>query len=181
MRAPGARPRLGERGQTLLQLMMAVALMSILAALTAKLLQGVLNSWAKGQAGLAVHQGSRATRDLVVNGLRNASASSIIITRADALQPPMSKLCYVDAGGTSLTVFQSGKRLIRGTWTSTTATVTNQTVVMNDYVERFMVYYPNVKVINQVAFSLSVRARPLATNSADITLLTTGDVEMKAP
>jgi len=53
--------------------------------------------------------------------------------------------------------------------------------VMNDYVERFNVYYPNIKNINQLSFSLMARASPLSSSAKTIELLTTGDVEMKAP
>lgn len=175
-------PRTGsERGFTLLQTMLAVAVLGILAALTARLLGQVLRSWVMTRATFEVHQSSRQSRDLLVQALRNASASSVIITRANTLQPPLSKLCFIDTNGDSRVVFQEGRRLIQGTWSSTTATVSDTHVLLNDYVERFNAYYPDQKDPTHVAFSLMIRATPLRMQGKPIELLTTGDVEMKAP
>lgn len=170
-----------QRGQSLLQLMLTVAVMGVLGMLTMRLYKAVLITAVRERASLDLHQGSRQARDMLVNGLRNASASSVIITRADSLQPPLSKICFIDTAGNSITYYQSGRRLYRGTWTSTTATVTAPTAVMNDFVERFNVYYPNIKNINQLAFSLMARAKPLSNTAKAQELLTTGDVELKAP
>lgn len=170
-----------EKGFTLLQTMLVVAVLGILAALTARLLGGVLRSWIMTRATFEVHQSSRQSRDLLVQALRDASASSVIITRANALQPPLSKLCYIDTRGDSRVVYQDGRRLVLGTWSNSTATVSNTKVLLNDYVERFNAYYPDQKDPTHVAFSLMIRATPLRVQGKTIELLTTGDVEMKAP
>lgn len=170
-----------QRGFTLLQTMLVVAVLGILASLTARLLQQVLRSSIMTRASFEVHQSSRQSRDLLVQSLRNASASSVIITRAGATQPPLSKLCFIDAKGNSRTFYQDGRRLMMGAWSSTTATVSSTTALLNDYVERFNVYYPDHKDPTHVAFSLMIRATPLHTKGQTIELLTTGDVEMKAP
>jgi Tfp pilus assembly major pilin PilA len=175
------RPTAGQAGQSLLQLLLTVAVMGVLGIITVRLMRAVLVTSIKEKASLDLHQGSRQARDMLVAGLRNASASSVIITRQDSTQPPMSKVCFIDAGGNSITFFQEGRRFYRGTWTSTTATVDTRAALLNNFVERFNVYYPNVKNINQISFALMARASPMSNTVKTVELLTTGDIEMKAP
>lgn len=177
----GGAPSQGQRGFTLLQLMMTVAVLGILAALTARLLGQVLTTWVTERAGFDMHQNSRQARDLLVTSMRNASISSVVITRADVDEPPLSKVCYVDSRGDSHTVYQQGRRLYFGAYGSSTATVTTSRAILGDYVERFNVYYPDLKDPSHVAFSLMLRATPLKMSGKHIELLTTGDIEMKAP
>jgi hypothetical protein len=146
--------RNGQSGQTLLQLMITLAIMGILGVLVAKLTSKVGLAWVTQQLYSRLDFGAQSTRRLLTSQIRDASAASVIITRVGVGQPLCSKVAWIDASGSSRTVYQVDNRLYAADWTySITATANVQTVV-REGLKAFAVYYPNSKDMSKIAFNL---------------------------
>ena len=174
----------GQRGFSLLQLMITLAVMGVLLNIFDKLLVAGLRGWAKSKRGFEVHYECREGRERIIKALRGAKMSSVRIHRYNAVSPPYSRVCYVDAQGNSRAIFQEGNSIMAGFWSGATpVSVTRNPTewVVHGMVERFNVYYPNQKDLSQLAFSFAVKTRAWASDEKDLELLVTGDVEMKTP
>lgn len=174
------RARRGEAGYTLLELMFAVAVLGIMGMAISRLYMVVFTSWFRGGAALSLHAEARRADDTLVRSLRSASMSKVILTRADDLEPPMSKVCFVDAMGNSRMIYQQGGRIYQASWSGTTATALAANPLLNNFVENLTVYYPNIKEPNKLAYSLVLQNQYLA-NQSPLVLQTAGTIELKAP
>lgn len=106
--------------------------------------------------------------------------SNVILTRADSLEPPLSKVCFVDATGNSRMIYQQGGRIYQATWNGNTATALAANPLLDNFVENLTVYYPNIKEPNKLAYSLVLQDRYLS-NQNPLVLQTAGTIELKAP
>src|SRR5882724_8130223 len=112
----------GQSGQSLLQLMIVVAIMGIMGILIARLSGKISMEWLAQQLYSRLDFNAQATRRLLASQMRDASAASIIITRASTGQPLCSKVCWVDSSSSRRTVYQIGDKLYAADWTDRTAT-----------------------------------------------------------
>jgi type II secretory pathway pseudopilin PulG len=173
-----------QRGFSLLQLMITVAVMGLLLNVFDKLLVAGLRGWAKSKRGYEVTYECREARERISMALRMARMNTVRIGRFNAAQPPFSRIAYVDTQGNSKAIFQEGNNIMAGYWSG--AVPENLTRNPTDWlvhgtVERFGIFYPNRKDLSQLAFSFAVKTRAWVTDEKDIELVTTGNVEMKAP
>ena len=172
--------RRGAAGYTLLELMFAVVVLGILGMAVSRLYMVVFASWFRGGAALNLHAEARRADETLVNSLRSASMSNVILTRADSLEPPLSKVCFVDATGNSRMIYQQGGRIYQATWNGNTATALAANPLLDNFVENLTVYYPNIKEPNKLAYSLVLQDRYLS-NQNPLVLQTAGTIELKAP
>jgi type II secretory pathway pseudopilin PulG len=181
-----------ERGFTLLQLMITVAVMGVLLVVFDKLTVAGLRGWAKSKKGYEVQQSTREAKDQITKALRSAKANTVLISRyrrlssggVQAYQPPCSMVTFVDTQGNSRAIFQDGGSIKYTTWSGTnpySLTPNANDLYVRDIAQRFSVYYPNPKDYTQIAFSFAVKTRAWANDERDMELLVTDVVEMKAP
>ncbi len=176
MRAPN-----GQRGQSLLQLMMVVAILGVLGTLVARLMGKVSLAWLQNRTYATMNFNAESARRFLGSQLRDASISSVVISRQTVGEPLLSKVSWVDFAGSSRTVYQSGTKLMAADWVGTNTTVAKAAVVLKEGLERFHAYYPNVKDASRISFVLVLKKKAVNTAVTPAELSINLDVELKNP
>jgi hypothetical protein len=178
----------GESGQSLLQLMIVVAIMGIMGILVARLTTKVGFEWMAQQLYARLDFGAQSTRRLLASQIRDASASTVQITRASSGQPLCSKVSWVDASSSSRTVYQVADKLYAADWSGCITCVANVQTVVREGLLAFAVYYPNSKDLTKIGFNLTLAKQVISeTNPASpkykppVTLVVNAEVELKNP
>ncbi|MBI4424845.1 MAG: prepilin-type N-terminal cleavage/methylation domain-containing protein [Elusimicrobia bacterium] len=98
------------RGFTLIEVMLVVAITSILASGGAVVLTQVFRFFRQTQARIEIQRDARAVFDQISRTLRSARASTIVIDQLTN-QPPYSRITFTRIDGTALSYFQNGDTL----------------------------------------------------------------------
>jgi prepilin-type N-terminal cleavage/methylation domain-containing protein len=173
--------RPGQRGFTLIQLMITVAVMGIFGALVSRMFMRGLQEWFQGKAGMLMQQTARIAKDRLAEDLRHASLSSVVISRHASNQALMSQISFVDANGNSLEFYQSGDKLVWGNWGVSPTAMISQNNLIQSNVSRFLIYYPNVKAPQLIAFRITMLVLPYRDAPKAIQLSVDDQVELKNP
>jgi prepilin-type N-terminal cleavage/methylation domain-containing protein len=110
-----------SRGVTLAELMVVLAIVSIVVALGDTLFVNVINFYQLSQARIDVQRDARTVFDLMERDLRQAVNSTIVIDQATG-QPPYSRITFQNTSGVTTQYYQSGTNLymvVSGTHTLT--------------------------------------------------------------
>ena len=119
-----------RNGTTLVELMVVIAILGIIFSVGPKLLTNVFKLWKTNEARVDVQMNARTTIQLIQGLLRKAEATSIIISRQDATEPPYSKISFTIPKGDSCEFYQLDNEL----WinhVSATATTHNRVLAKN--------------------------------------------------
>jgi len=103
----------GRRGFTLTEAMITVAIVSILATVSAQLLLQVNRYFILSQARLDVQREARAAMYVINRSLRQAQSNTILIDRQSSSQPFYSRITFTKIQGSTMSFHQSGTSLIR--------------------------------------------------------------------
>jgi type II secretory pathway pseudopilin PulG len=175
------RPGQSQRGQSLIQLMLVVAILGILGMLVARLTGKVSLAWLTNRTYARMNFNAEAARRFLGSQMRDASTASVIISRQAVGEPLLSKVSWVDFNGNSRTIYQSGKRLLTADWSGTNTAVARVGEVLDEGLERFHAYYPNVKDPSKISFVLVLKKKVTTTSLTPAELSITCDVELKNP
>ena len=99
-----------ERGYTLAEAMLTVAIVAILAAVAAPLLVHMTNFWRQTTARNEIERDVRTSLDTFNRFARQAKGGTIVISR-NSSQPPDSKITFTNIQGQALTFYQDGNKL----------------------------------------------------------------------
>lgn len=178
----------GQRGFTLVEMMITVAISSILMVVVARLFLGTYKGWLFNYSALIAQQKSRIYRDAINKNLRQASAATVQISRFDGNQPTRSMLTFTDAGGRHWAFYQKDNAMVMGdSYTNTTTGISypvtaTANIVLADKVKRLIFYYPDIKDLRKVAYSLDLEWTLLHDNSLQpITIQMVGQVDVRDP
>jgi prepilin-type N-terminal cleavage/methylation domain-containing protein len=112
-----------RRGYSLSEAMITVAIVGILVSVAAPLLRNFVNFWRMNTARQEIQRDVRASLDLINRFLRQAKRSQVQIDRADANQPPYSRITFMMEDTREVKFYQSANKLFisvtSGTVTST--------------------------------------------------------------
>ena len=169
-----------QSGQSLIQLMMVVAILSMLSMLVARLFKRATMNWYVGKAATQLAFNAHAARRYLGTNLREAAVSSVSISRVAASQPALSQVSWVDASGLSLMVYQSGRKLYAAGWSGTPVPV-SPSVIVPSGLERFHVFYPDPKNPTRLHFNVTMSEHLFPRNLSPIRYTTGGDLELKNP
>ena len=103
---------MNRRGYTLTEAMLTVAIVGILASVSAPLLVQMTNFWRLTSARNAIQRDVRASLDNVNRFARQARAITVVISRKNSSQPPMSKITFKTIQGDTIMFYQDGKKLM---------------------------------------------------------------------
>ncbi len=176
--------RRDQEGFTLVELMIVVVIMGLLSTVIARFFMSSNLMWLFSSASIQSQQKARIARDNINSGLRQASAASVVITRYDSSQPPMSMISFVDARGNSMAFWQKDMGFYQGSWITGTAgrTVTKGSYIIPFNLQAVTFYYPNIKDTRRVSYSLYT-IWDLKDNSKyrDPAIQMVGDVDIRNP
>lgn len=99
-------------GYTLIELMVAVAVLGIIAVTGGRLLTKVFEFNLQSTARIGIQRDLRASMNIINRSLRQARADTVILTQA-ADGPPYSMITFTSVEGSTVTFRQSGRRLIQ--------------------------------------------------------------------
>jgi prepilin-type N-terminal cleavage/methylation domain-containing protein len=102
--------RMTRRGVTLVEMMIAVAVMSVVFLLGPALLTNITKFVRLNKARIETQRSARDSLNTVNQTLRQASAATITISNETG-QPPFSSITFSTVDGRNLKMYQSGKSL----------------------------------------------------------------------
>lgn len=125
-----------QKGYTLLEMMLTVAILSIVAVIVSPLMLQMTNFWRLTSARYSIQRDVRVSLETINRFTRQAQSSTVIIDNV-AGQPPASRLQfqYVNSSGQTSTVvfYQYGKNLYMTNGGSTTRLSSNLAYIAFTY------------------------------------------------
>ena len=97
-------------GYTLIEIMVTVAIVSVVAALISPLLTNMTSFWRLTQARAVIERDARVSMDLMNRAIRQAQSSTIVLSNYPQ-QPPYSAISFTDIKGNSVSFYQQGNYL----------------------------------------------------------------------
>ncbi len=98
------------RGVTLVELLINIAIISGIGTITAVMLVSGFRNWQVNRVRTEIQRDTRQTLDLMIKYIRQAQATTIVITRR-AGQPPYSDMTFTTIGGNAVEFYQDGTTL----------------------------------------------------------------------
>ncbi len=98
------------QGYTLVEVMITVAIMSVVAALISPLLTNMTSFWRLTQARTVIERDARVSMDLMNRAIRQAQSSTIILSSYPN-EPPYSEISFTDIKGNLVSFYQQGNYL----------------------------------------------------------------------
>lgn len=99
-----------HRGTTLVEVMVSVAIISILGTALLTVFLKWLQFWQVSRVNSEIQSDARAGLDLIDRNLRQATSSSVVVDAYNTSQPPYSRISFQKAGQ-PIIYYQSGQRL----------------------------------------------------------------------
>ncbi len=141
------RPR-GRVGFTFIEAMLTVAVLGILATMSAQILLQVNRYFIMSRTRLDLQREARAVMYVVTRGLRQAQSDSILIDRAATSQPFYSRITFTKIQGTTMSFNQSGADLVM--------TVGTKTQTLSKNVRYLAFSFPRSDQLSIVSVSLTL-------------------------
>ena len=141
------RPR-GRVGFTFIEAMLTVAVLGILATMSAQILLQVNRYFIMSRTRLDLQREARAVMYVVTRGLRQAQSDSILIDRAATSQPFYSRITLTKIQGTTMSLNQSGADLVM--------TVGTKTQTLSKNVRYLAFSFPRSDQLSIVSVSLTL-------------------------
>lgn len=167
-----------NKGFTLVELMIVIAIMGLMAGMVSKLYTHGLRFWMDGYTAFTLQTKVRSARNFLAMNARNASVATVVLTRDTATESPFSKLTFMDVYGNLQSFYQSGNDF-KVSVEQPDGTTHTQTLIQGN-VQRFFAYYPDFKDAYRMGFSLYVTQVPYA-NAKTVEVLLRGTIDMRNP
>jgi type II secretory pathway pseudopilin PulG len=187
MRRAGAER---QAGFTLLEAVLAAAVMGLLMAAAASLVSSGIRSWLNGLLQVNSQQDARTARMFLVDALNTAQASSVLVGVSGTGGAPGSMVAFADVYGDTFQVWQAGTQLKAAVWKPVTYTpdasyppnapASRSWVLVPSGLSSFRVYYPNSKDFSNINFSICL-AKAAAYAKMPMQILVSDSVEFRNP
>jgi len=179
-----------QAGFTLLEALLAAAVMGVLMATAASLVSSGIRAWLNGLLQVNSQQDARTARSFLLDSLNTAQALSVMVGTSNTAAPLGSMVAYADVYGDTFQVWQSGTKLQAAVWKAVTYTTdavyppdyapSRQWTLINAGVSSFRVYYPNNKDFSTLSFSFCL-AQTAAYAKVPLQILVSESVDLRNP
>lgn len=170
-----------QKGFTLIEAMIVVAIMGIIGMVVSRMLRGGMQGWYFNVGHMSSQRQIRVARDTFTKFVRQASAATVIIDRLNASQPVLSMITFVDSAGNSRAFFQKNNQFYAGLWSGTRTNVSSTNLLLPNYLQRASFYYPDSKNFSKLGFCFySVWPIPASLGTSIPTALN-GTVDIRDP
>lgn len=147
-----------NKGYTLAEMMMAVAILGILSMVAAPLLVNMTNFWSQTTARNNIQRDVRVSLDTINRFARQGRASTVIIDRA-ANQPPASRItfdiicttCTAVSSASTVSFYQSGNKLFM--------TRAGSSSVLSSNIAYLAFSYPRTDDTSLISVALTTQAK----------------------
>lgn len=177
-----------QQGFTLVEALLVALVSGLLMVVVARLFLGTWTGWLFNYSAITAQQKARIFRDALIKNARQAQASTVEVSRYNGNQPPRSMLTFTDAAGRNWAFYQFNNQLRMGKWTGgaggTDRTILHAgaNVVVPDKVERLVFYYPDLKDLRHLNFTLNMEWTLLADNRMKpVSIQMVGQIEIRDP
>jgi prepilin-type N-terminal cleavage/methylation domain-containing protein len=177
-------------GFTLIEVMLATAVIGLLMAVAASLVSSGIRSWLNGLLQVTSQQDVRTARMFLVNSLNTAQAASVLVGTSNTGETVGSMVAYADVYGDTIQVWQAGDKLMAAVWKPVTYTPdeafpptvppTRAWVLINSGVSSFRAYYPNNKDFSNINLSLCL-AKAARYAKVPVQILVSDSIELRNP
>ena len=99
-----------SRGYTLTEMMLVVAIIGLVASMSAVLLVNITNFWKQSTARDIIQQDVRNSVDVINRFVRQAVAATVVIDQVSG-QPPFSRITFTTTQGWTVSFYQTGNKL----------------------------------------------------------------------
>lgn len=174
----------GQRGFTLVEMIITALISGILAVVVARLFLGAYTGWLFNYSALIAQQKSRIFRDSLIKNVRQAKASSVQVSRVNGNQPPRSLLTFTDVAGNNWAFYQFNNEARMGRWVQSgpARVINSYNVAIPSKLDRLIFYHPNVKDLRKLNFAFDLEWTLLADNKMKpISIQMVGEIEIRDP
>ena len=142
------RKRLRRRGFTLIEIMMAVAIIGIIASVGASVLLQINRYFILTRTRTDLQKEARAAMYVITRELRQAQSNTIILDRASTSQPYYSRITFTKIQGTTMTFQQNGNKLQK--------VVGNSTITLTDHLSYLAFTFPRSDTMTILSVSMTL-------------------------
>lgn len=118
-------------GVTLVELMIVVAIIGIVSAVSSNYLVNITRFFRLSQARIEIQRDARRCIDLINRNMRQASASTVTIKSYNSSQPPWSMIEFTDIKGTQWKFYQLGTKFYMSVKKTTDPSFKTQAIAEN--------------------------------------------------
>jgi len=104
-----------KKGITLVELMITITIVGIIGLGVGTLFTKGMQLWQMNKAKAEIERDVRTALDLIIQNIRQAEDSTIVIDRYDANQPPYSRITFTSVKGGTISYYQKGTELFQNT------------------------------------------------------------------
>jgi prepilin-type N-terminal cleavage/methylation domain-containing protein len=175
----------GQLGVTMIELMIAVAVLGLLSLVFSKLVMAGLQSWKNNFNQTMMLRRANTARDTMKYELRNASASTFFVSRTNTTEPFFSSVTFLDTMGNTRQFYKQTDRLIFYT-NEKGRERRDALLVLSDrgrmQFESLRFFYPDEKDFSVINFSFSIlKNKEDKMQRQDIRHVVSGSVELRNP
>jgi prepilin-type N-terminal cleavage/methylation domain-containing protein len=168
--------RSNNKGFTLVDLMIVVAIMGLLGALISSLLLTGTKGWLYNVSSFQLKQKIKDSRDIIINDIRYARAYSVAISRSHTAAPAYSMITFVDVTGNARSFFQEEDRLV-SSFQRPGESLTRVDMITSD-LARFHVIFPDSKDFTKIQIAIGVSRIPFNDAQRPIEIDLFGSVDL---
>ncbi|MEK6646198.1 MAG: prepilin-type N-terminal cleavage/methylation domain-containing protein [Candidatus Firestonebacteria bacterium] len=135
-------------GVTITELMVAVGVLGIIASVSAVMFTMGFRSWRQSYAQIEVQGDARKVLDLIERNLRQATASTVVISQTSG-QPAYSKISFTKVNGDAMEFYQTNDKLYQKVDTNVNLLSNNVQNVLFSYPDTSDSYIVGISVTLQ--------------------------------
>lgn len=155
-------------GYTLTEMLMVVAIIGIMASIGPALMTQLTRFFQLNNARISIQRDGRTALDLINRNLRQAKASTIVVTQLSG-QPPYSRISFTDLNGVYWAFYQQNQNLYMVNNTSTKTLCGNMRYIAFNYPRTDSAKIISVAItLEKQTYSLQTKALQLSVEKVRI-------------